>query len=104
MWKEYRKDSGSKSSVSELNQRFCSERQAWNSAIMLQLMPQTNEEQAKDLETIQEEFTALSPQYQALEEDALARSMTAISARIGDYRTALVEPFAPHFTAAGVRR
>jgi hypothetical protein len=95
------KDSGSKSSVSELNQRFCSERQAWNSALMLQPGPQpTNEEKAKTLGLIQDAFTGLSSQYQALHEEVLARSMTEIADRMNDYRSITVEPFQPHIIQA----
>jgi hypothetical protein len=95
------KVSGSKSSVSELNQHFCLERQAWNSALMLQSGPQpSNEEKAKTLGLIKDAFTALSSEYQALHEKGLARSMTEIADRMNDYRSITVEPFQPHIIQA----
>jgi hypothetical protein len=88
-------------SLPQLDQRFCGAVKAWNTTMMGSVGVQPSaEERAQQFAPVQQDFATLATEFQALHEDTLARSMTDISAKIGQYRAALVEPFTNTLPAA----
>jgi hypothetical protein len=85
--------------VAALDQRYCSEVEAWRTATMLQFA-RSNEDQARELGSIQERVATLAPMYEEHDWSKKADAMASVADRMGDYRAALVEPFAPRVDLA----